>query len=117
MPRPKAVINTDEVIKLASINCSVEEIADFFDVHKRTIERRFAAALKKGRSHGKMSLKRKMWTVAMSDGKGSITMLIWLSKQMLGYTDQPKTSIEQREQNVYVLTFDDETESNTPKAA
>lgn len=88
MARPKKSINETQVRKLVSINCSVEEIADFFDVDPRTIQRRFAGALKRGRGGGKISLKRRMWETAMTNNKGAVTMQIWLSKQMLGYRDK-----------------------------
>lgn len=88
MARPKKNIDENQVQKLVAINASVEEIADFFDVDPRTIQRRFAVALKRGRSQGKISLKRRMWNTAMTDNKGSVTMQIWLSKQMLEYRDK-----------------------------
>lgn len=89
--RPKKIIDAETVEKLAALNCSSEEVADWFGVDKRTIERRFMSQLKKGRSNGKISLKRKMFEMAIG---GNCTMAIWLSKQMLGYTDKVENKSE-----------------------
>jgi len=85
MARPKLNIDPNTVENLAAINCTVSEIAAVIGCDKRTLERRFAASIEKGREHGKSSLKRKMWETAQG---GNVTMMIWLSKQMLGYKDQ-----------------------------
>lgn len=85
MARPVKKIDPEQVRKLAAINCSVAEIGAVLNCSADTLQRRFAAALKDGRLTGNMSLKRKMWETAM---QGNVTMMIWLSKQMLGYTDK-----------------------------
>lgn len=91
MARPRKPVDTDAIEKLAAINCSVAEIAAVIGVDRRTIQRRYAALIEKGRDTGKSSLKRKMWKIAMDNE--NVTMCIWLSKQMLGYTDK----VEQRQ--------------------
>lgn len=88
MARPRKVIDPKQIEQLAAINCSIAEIAAVLDCDPRTLERRFAVAIKKGRDVGKSSLKRKMWEIAM---KGNVTMCIFLSKQMLGYADKVET--------------------------
>lgn len=85
MARPRKQINEDQVESLAAINCTVEEIASVLECSKDTLERRFAASIKKGREKGRSSLRRLMWDKAQN---GNITMMIWLSKQLLGYTDR-----------------------------
>jgi aconitase A len=89
--RPPKDIDPDTVVKLAAMNCSSEEIAAWFDVNKKTIERRFMSQLIKGRANGRISLKRKMFDMAVN---GHCTMAIWLSKQMLGYTDKVEEKID-----------------------
>lgn len=101
MARPRKEIDREEVQKLAAINCTVDEIADFFNVSKRTIQRRFGTILKKGRSQGKISLKRLMYTKAK---EGNVTMMIWLSKQMLGYADKVDQTVEA--ENTTHVTYD-----------
>ena len=91
MARPRKVLDTEQIEKLAAINCSFSEIAAVTGVNVSTITRRFAHVIEKGREIGKSSLKRKMWEIAM---KGNVGMCIWLSKQMLGYTDKNEKAIE-----------------------
>src|SRR5688500_9760964 len=94
MGRPKIEIDPAEVEKLAGLNCSNQEIADFLGVGVRTIETRFCAAIKKGRSNVKTSLKRKQYDVALG---GNTTMLIWLGKQYLGQSDKMETTVKQED--------------------
>lgn len=89
MARPKKRIDGDEVEKLAAMFCTDVEIARWFDSCDRTIRRRFRDRLDRGRSLGKMSLKRKQFELAQG---GNITMLIWLGKQYLEQSDK----VEQR---------------------
>ena len=90
MARPIKEINVDQLEELAAINCSVDEISAVIGIDRRTIQRRYAAALQTGRERGKASLKRMMWKAAVG---GNITMMIWLSKQMLGYTDKVEEKV------------------------
>lgn len=83
---PKAKIDKVQVFRLASIACTTEEIAAFFEVSQRTIERRCKAEMDRGRKIAKMSLRRKQFDKAVKDG--NVTMLIWLGKQMLGQKDR-----------------------------
>lgn len=85
MARPKLEIDEETVKKLAALNCSMEEIGHVVGCSVDTLERRFADIIKEGRSHGKVSLKRKMFDTAIS---GNVTMMIWLSKNLLGYSDK-----------------------------
>jgi len=74
------------------INCSNSEIAAVIGCDVRTIERRFAAAIKEGREIGRMSLKRSMWKKAVDEG--NVVMQIWLSKQLLGYRDKQEVDVK-----------------------
>lgn len=85
MARPQKIIDPETVKKLAALNCSMEEIGHIVGCSVDTLERRFAEVIKEGRSHGKVSLKRKMYDTAIA---GNVTMMIWLSKNMLGYTEK-----------------------------
>ena len=46
--KPKAKIDPEHVKALASAGCTVEEIADFLGVNKKTLERRFLKIMEKG---------------------------------------------------------------------
>jgi hypothetical protein len=79
------------VEKLAQIHCTDEEIAGIVGVSHDTLGRRkkqqpeFAERLTRARLQGKASLRRLQWQAAQS---GSIPMLIWLGKQLLGQRDR-----------------------------
>jgi len=63
----KAVrIDLAELEKLCALQCTDGEIASFFEVSVRTIERRrnkpaFGDAMERGRARGRLSLRRSLW--------------------------------------------------------
>lgn len=93
----RAEINLDELEKLCMLHCSDKELADWFGVTTRTIERRrtepdFAAVMDRGKSKGKISLRRAQMRLV---DEGNAVMSIFLGKQWLGQTDQapPSTTV------------------------
>ena len=85
--RPKIKIDYEQVEKLALIQCTVEEIANFLECSKRTLERdkEFCRIYKKHIDEGRMSLRRRQWKAVE---EGNTTMLVWLGKQYLGQKDK-----------------------------
>lgn len=83
--RPKADISEEHVVALAKAGCTVEEMAAFLKVNKKTLERRFGKAIEDGRLTRNVSLRRKQVELAMN---GDRTMLIWLGKQLLGQSEK-----------------------------
>lgn len=83
--RPLAVIDPQLVYDLAKIHCTKHEIAVIVGCHVDTLYARFSEQLHQGDEEGKKSLKRKMHEIAMN---GNVSMLIWISKQRLGYRDK-----------------------------
>ncbi len=85
MARPKIPIDYNAVEKLASIQCTQEEIANFLNVSVRTLQRdeEFCRLYKKGLDNGKMSLRRIQFKLA----EKSYAMAIFLGKQYLGQKD------------------------------
>ena len=88
MARPKIPIDEERVEELASVGCSAEEIAFLLTppgskrpVDHRTIERRFAPALKKGRSRLARMLRSQLVRRAMA---GDTAALIFACKTILG---------------------------------
>jgi hypothetical protein len=88
MARPKIPIDEEKVEELASVGCSVEEIASLLTppgskraVDHRTIERRFAPALKKGRSRLARMLRSQLVRRAIA---GDTAALIFACKTILG---------------------------------
>src|SRR5258708_38518374 len=88
MARPKIPIDEERVEELASVGCSAEEIASLLTpsdskrpVDHRTIQRRFAPALKKGRSRLARMLRRQLVRRAIA---GDTAALIFACKTILG---------------------------------
>lgn len=91
MARPRKMIDESLLRKLAVIHCNQEEMASVLGVSVDTLQRRYAAQIKEGRAEGKMSLRRKMWEMALN---GNVALLIWLSKNELGMSDK----VEQKQE-------------------
>ena len=87
MARPRKKIDPEKVRQLASIHCTMIEIAAVMDCSVDTLERRFADIVKTGKAQGAASLRRRQWQAAK---EGNATMLIWLGKQLLGQRDIQK---------------------------
>lgn len=91
--RPRIEINWEELDKLCFLQCTLREIAGFFDCSEDTIDRRlkeqygvgFAEYFAVKSQGGKISLRRLQYQTAT---KGNVSMLIWLGKQWLGQTDK-----------------------------
>lgn len=81
------------IYKLAAIHCSNREIASIVGLHIDSLQRSFKDLLAAGRENGKGKLRRKMWESALS---GNVTMMIWLSKNHLGMTDNILVSEEKK---------------------
>jgi hypothetical protein len=83
--RPPKKIDEEMVEKLASIGCTVEEIASTLGCCRDTLHRRFSDILKKGHNTAKISLRRMQWKSA---AMGNVTMQIWLGKNMLSQSNK-----------------------------
>lgn len=85
--------NWEEFGKLCAIQCTLAEISAYYDVSPDTIERavkrthkvKFADYFKQKRKKGHVSLRRVMFQMALAGDK---TMLIWLSKQHLKFSEK-----------------------------
>lgn len=110
MGRPKIEIDWDEFDKLCNMQCTLVEIAGWFDCSEDTIERRvkekyeitFAERYKKKSAKGKISLRRKQMEVASS---GNVTMLIWLGKQYLNQRDKRETEVLSEDKSRLIIDF------------
>jgi len=99
MARPKKQIDEETVERMASVGCTVEEIALVLGCNKRTLERRFVAVLEKGRARLKTGLRHKQVQLAMAGDK---TMLVWLGKQLLGQKDRTEAEVNQHTEVVTI---------------
>ena len=87
--QPAVNIDLVELEKLASIQCTDEEIAAFFNVDRRTITRKkkqaeFRQAIERGKAKGRISVRRLIFQQAQ---QGSLAAAIFLAKNFLGYRD------------------------------
>ncbi|MGA2265321.1 MAG: hypothetical protein ABSH10_02695 [Phycisphaerae bacterium] len=94
MARPRKKLDPVLIEKLASVGNPVTAIATILGCSPDTLQRRFAAVIKKGRENANNSLRIKQFQLAMG---GNVTMLIWLGKQLLGQSDkvEAKTDLTQ----------------------
>ena len=89
MARPKAKIDMVELEKLCSMQCTDEEIAAWFGVCTRTIERlrknpKFSESMNQSKAKGRVSVRRSLFRLAAA---GNIAAAIFLAKNVLGYRD------------------------------
>lgn len=99
--RPRIEIDQDEFEALLSIQCTLEEVAAFFEHKlgkcsvdtierwcKRTYHESFAVISAKKRAAGKISLRRAGWQLAMRNP----SVHIFYCKNFLGMTDKQEIS-------------------------
>ena len=89
MPRPKVKIDLAELEKLCGMQATDEEVAAFFDVSTKTIERRrknkrFREVMERGKAKGRVSVRRNLFRLANA---GNVAASIFLSKNLLAYRD------------------------------
>lgn len=85
----KKVVVPEDIYRLAAIGCTDREIALWFDIKEDTLRYNFAEILAKGREDIKMALRNAMIKNALN---GNAVMQIWLSKNWLGYSDNPQNT-------------------------
>jgi hypothetical protein len=78
-----------ELEKLCGMQCTDEEIAAFFGVSTRTIERRrrvqrFREVMEQAKAKGRVSVRRNLFRLASG---GNVAASIFLAKNLLGYRD------------------------------
>ena len=93
MARPRKELDQDQFEKLCQLQCTEEEIANWFDMCRDTLITRiselygesFSTVFKKHSDEGRMSLRRYQWKMA----EKNVAMAIFLGKQYLGQKDTP----------------------------
>ncbi len=104
--RPRKEIDQNHFENLCGLQCTKEDICDFFGVTdktidawcKRTYKDSFSVVFKQKRGKGKCSLRRYQFALAQKNAN----MAIWLGKQYLGQSDTPE-----QQQDSEVLIIDD----------
>lgn len=98
------IISKKEFEGLCKIQCTTQEIAQYFDCSRDTVERwvknhyvdeygnpmTFKDVFETLRGKGKVSLRRALWKGAVVDQVPSL--LIWKAKQHLGESDNPNAT-------------------------
>ena len=84
--RDKTVVPEEQVLELARLHCTNQEMADFFEVKLQTFVDNFRDIITKGRLETKQRLRAAQLKLAPG---GDRSMLIWLGKNILGQSDQP----------------------------
>lgn len=87
MARPRKEIDRKQFENLCGMQCTQQEICDWFDVCeetlnswcKRTYKKGFSEVFRQKRGKGKVSLRRNQWKMSET----SSAMAIWLGKQYL----------------------------------
>ena len=85
--RPRVEINEQQLETLARFGCTQAEISEILGVSPDTLQRNFAAILKKGAAHLKFSLRRAQIKSALG---GNVTAQIWTGKNYLGQRSVPQ---------------------------
>ena len=102
MARPKKYdIDPKQVEKLAAYGCTNTEIASFFGCDESTIRKGYSEFITKGKSSGKIRLRKLQWRAAE---RGSVPILIWLGKQYLDQTDRKEIEMNTP---IDEITFDE----------
>ena len=85
--RPKLAIDLEAIYKLASVGCTIRECSYVLDIHEDTLKRREDAkeAYDRGVENAKVRLRKAMFANAID--RLHPTMQIWLSKQILGMSE------------------------------
>ncbi len=94
MARPHKEIDQNSFEKLCGLQCTEDEICDFFDTTRKTIDAwckrtykaSFSTVFEQKRGVGKISLRRMQWKLAEKNA----AMAIFLGKNILGQSDTVK---------------------------
>ena len=97
------------VDRLASIHCTVDEVAAVLGVSRDTIDRRFRDRIDAGKAKGRASLRREQWKAAEG---GNPAMLIWLGKQYLGQVDKEPDGIVGEERPTTIVNINRHGQAN-----
>jgi len=89
--RPKKyIVDKNELEKLASYGCSVNDCAEFFNCPPNIISKSYSEIYTKGFNSLKKRLRMSQLQLAF---KGNATMLIWLGKQYLEQSDRQEIDL------------------------
>ena len=91
--RDKIVVPEEQVLELAKLHSTNQEMADFFGAKLQTFVDNFRDIITKGRLVTKQRLRKAQLDLAMN---GDRTMLIWLGRNILSQSDNPINTSEEK---------------------
>lgn len=97
---PKLILDADKIELMAASFLPVESIAKIIGCNPDTLYVNYSENLQRGRENRKYGLACAMWHKALEEK--DTKMMIWLSKQHLGYRDQLPEEAQKMNFNVYV---------------
>lgn len=123
MARPRKEIDKKQFENLCALQCTEEEICDWFDICedtlnswcKRTYKKCFSEVFAQKRGVGRISLRRSQWRLA----EKSATMAIFLGKQYLNQRDNVDVTVSDAkgialDELERMVLGDDESGSDSP---
>ena len=107
MARPRKEISQTEFEKLCGLQCTQQEICDWFGVTdktlsgwcRRTYKKSFSEVFEQKRGIGKASLRRMQWQLA----EKSAAMAIFLGKNYLGQTDVQTVALDNKDDSIKAM--------------
>lgn len=87
MARPRKPVDVVKLELMAEMGLTQKECAALLECSVDTIQRNYQTEYEEGVERCKGSLRRKQYELATA-GKGNVTMLIWLGKNLLGQSDK-----------------------------
>lgn len=100
--RPPTLLDANKLYELAQTLLPDEVIASIMNFDCETLVTKYSEILQAGRNDRKHTLSQRMWHKAIVEG--DTKMLIWLSKQHLGYKEQWPDM--QQNQQINIFTSD-----------
>jgi hypothetical protein len=91
MARPRKIIDIEQLEKIAEKQWSFTEIAAFFRVSEKTINRRYVQIIEDARQRGRTKLRDLQWKRAL---EGSDRVLLHMSAHYLGQNQKLELAVE-----------------------
>ena len=100
--KKRVVLRENQIYNMASVGCTMKEIAKILNVSFSTIQKKYAEEYDKGQSSLSESIKRTQVKLALA---GNVTMLIWLGKQYCGQKDSRQEIEHKADISINVRNF------------
>ncbi len=93
--RKRKPIDRDQLISLAGIGCTTDEIGKFFGVDGSVIRKRFGSLMHQVKARSKARIRQAQFDLAVN--QQDKTMLIWLGKQFLNQGENGERSQDENQ--------------------